>query len=71
MEDLTATKRYVNLMLRAKDYRQHAVEFRDRADDADSADAREKYLRLAQKHETLAERAEHLAKDRLLSQPTS
>jgi len=71
MEDLTATKRYTNLMLRAKDYRQHAVEFRDRADDADSADAREKYLRLAQEHETLAERAEHLARDRRSSQPTS
>ena len=71
MENLTATKRYADLMMRAKDYRQHAVDFRERADDADSADAREKYLRLAHEHETLAERAEHLAKDRLSSQPTS
>jgi hypothetical protein len=71
MEDLTATKLFNNLMLRARDYRRYAIVFRDRADDANSADAREKYLRLAKEHEALAERAEHLAKGRLSSQPIS
>lgn len=71
MDNLTATKLYSGFMLRARDNRQHAVEFRDRADDANTADAREKYLRLAQDHEALAERAEHLVEGRLSNQPAS
>ena len=53
MDELTAAKPYASLMLRAKGYREQAVELRDRAADASDADTREAYLRLAQGHEAL------------------
>jgi hypothetical protein len=47
MDDSTATKLYAGLKLRATEYRA-------------SAEAREKYLRLARGHEALADKVEHL-----------
>ena len=60
MDDSTATKLYAGLKLRATEYREQAAEFRSRADDVASAEAREKYLRLARGHEALADKVEHL-----------
>jgi hypothetical protein len=64
MDELTATKLYTALSLRAKGYRDYAIDFRERAADANSAEARDMYLRLAQGHEALADRAAHLVEDR-------
>jgi hypothetical protein len=65
MDEFTAAKFYAALMLRAKGYREQAVELRDRAADANDADTREAYLRLAQGHEALADRAAHLVEGRV------
>ena len=71
MDELTAAKLYASLMLRAKGYREQAVELRDRAADASDADTREAYLRLAQGHEALADRAVHLVEGRVSRQSPS
>jgi hypothetical protein len=65
MDNITATKLYAGLKLRVTDYREQAVEFRSRADDVNSAEARERYLRLARGREVLANKAEHLIEERL------
>ena len=63
MDDPTMIKLYRNLKLRATEYREQALEFRLRADDVTSAEARERYLRLARGHEALADKAEHLIEE--------
>jgi hypothetical protein len=64
--DKLATARFCrSLVLRVRDYRDHAEEFRDWALDANNPDAREMYLRRAKRQELLAEKAERFLRHHL------
>jgi len=65
VDELVAAKLYAALMLRARGYRQQAVELRDQAADTNDVDTRETYLRLAQGQEALADRAARLVEGRV------
>ena len=65
VDELVAAKLFAALMLRARGYRQQAVELRDRAADTNDADTRQTFLRLTQGQEALADRAARLVKGRV------
>jgi hypothetical protein len=65
VDELVAAKLYAAVMLRARGYRQQAVELRDQAADTNDVDTRETYLRLAQGQEALADRAARLVEGRV------
>jgi len=63
--DSLITERFCkDLIVRAQSYRDHAEEFRSRAEDADNPKARELYLCRAQRQQMLAEMADRFLRDR-------
>jgi hypothetical protein len=67
--DKFATEKFCEgLILRIRDYKEHALELRNWALDANSSDAREMYLKRADQQERLAAKAEGFLKNRLGAQ---
>ena len=64
MDNLITERFCKDLILRAQSYRDHAEEFRSRAEDTDNPKARELYLRRAQRQQMLAEMADRFVRDR-------
>jgi hypothetical protein len=70
--DSLRTERFCrDLILRVQDYRDHAKESRARAEDADNPQAREMYLRRAERQQMLVETAERFLRVHLGSQRDS